>query len=83
VDHNGAGAGISKYGERYHHGDIISTAVESTINQVVNNRIVKNNRCNGRRRGLTYFFRLETRVLNGDPHAVFRDWDPRFQQAAA
>ena len=34
---------IPNYGERYRHGDTISTAfVESTINQVISKRFVKN-----------------------------------------
>jgi hypothetical protein len=40
---------IPKFGERYRQGETISTAfVESTINQVVSRRFVKNSRCNGR-----------------------------------
>ena len=50
---------IPNYGERYRHGEIISTAfVESTVNHVLSKRFVKNNRCVGLKLALTYCFRF-------------------------
>ena len=39
---------IPNYGERYRHGERISTGfVESTVNQVVSKRMVKSSKCGG------------------------------------
>jgi hypothetical protein len=54
---NNAGL-IPSYGERWRYVETISTAfVESTINQVVRNRMVKKQKCVGARKEPTCCFR--------------------------
>ena len=70
---------IPNFGERYRHGDTISTAfVESTINQVVSKRFVKNNRGSGRPREHICCYR-RGKVMDDDLEGVFRGWYPQFR----
>jgi len=53
---------IPNYGDRYYYGEPISTAfVESTVNEVISKRMVKNNRCAGPRKELIYCLKSELR----------------------
>jgi hypothetical protein len=52
-------------GERYHHGERISTGcVESTVNQVVSTRMVKKPQMPWTKRGAHLLLQMRTRVLN-------------------
>ena len=55
-------ASIPNYGDRFHHGEPISTAfAESTIDQVVSKRMVKGSRCGGFSVGRTTCYRCGRR----------------------
>jgi len=70
---------IPNYGERYRHGERISTGfVESTVNQVVSKRMVKKQQMRWSQRGAHLLLQIRTRVLNGDWEATFRRWYPGF-----
>jgi hypothetical protein len=65
VDNNRAF--IPNFGERYRHGETISTAfVESTVNQVVSKRMVKKQQMRWTPRGAHLLLQMRTQVLNGD-----------------
>jgi hypothetical protein len=77
-------ASIVNYGERYHHGERISTGfVESAVNQVVSKRMVKKQQMQWTQRGAHLLLQIRVRVLNDDWEAVFRDWYPGFRMAAS
>jgi hypothetical protein len=76
---NNAGL-IPNYGERYRHGERISTGfVESTVNQVVSKRMVKKQQMQWSKRGAHLLLQIRTRVLNGEWEATFRTWYPGFR----
>ena len=75
---------IPNFGERYRHGETISTAfVESTINQVVSKRFVKKQQMQWTPRGAHLLLQTRTKVLNNDLEDVFRGWYPQFHARAA
>jgi len=58
---------IPNYGERYRHGETISTSfVESTVNQVISKRFVKKQQMRWTPRGAPLLLQTRTKVLNGD-----------------
>jgi hypothetical protein len=68
---------IPNYGDRYRHGEAISTAfAESTINQVVSKRMVKKQQMRWSQRGAHHLLQVRTKVLNGDFQATFAGWYP-------
>jgi hypothetical protein len=74
---------IPNYGERYRHGETISTAfVESTINQVVSRRFVKKQQMHWTLRGAHLLLQTRTKVLNNELEEVFRRWYPLFRLQA-
>ena len=74
---------IPNYGERHRQGEVISTAfVESTINQVVSRRFVKEQQMRWTLRGAHLRLQTRTKVLNDDLESTFRRWYPRFREAA-
>jgi hypothetical protein len=74
---------IPNYGERYQHGERISTGfVESTVNQVVSKRMVKKQQMQWSKRGAHLLLQIRTRVLNGDWEDTFRTWYPGFRAHA-
>jgi len=75
---------IPNFGERYRHGETISTAlVESTIHQVVSRRLVKKQKMAWTLRGTHLLLQTRTKVLNNEWEEVFRRWYPRFRAEAA
>ena len=71
---------LPNYGERYRNGERISTAlVESTLNQVVSQRMVKRQPMQWTERGAHLFLQTRTRVLNGELDEMFRRWYPKFR----
>jgi hypothetical protein len=67
------------YGERYRNGEAISSAfVESTVNQVVSKRMVKQQLLRWTPVGARLQQQVRTRTLNGDLAAAFRSWYPSF-----
>ena len=72
-------AWIPNYGERFRAGEAISSAfVESTVNQVVSKRMVKQQQMRWTPRGAHLLVQLRTRVLNGELAADFQRWYPAF-----
>ena len=74
---------IPNYGERYRHGERISTGfVESTVNQVISKRIVKKQQMQWSKRGAHLLLQIRTRVLNDEWEDTFRTWYPGFRARA-
>jgi hypothetical protein len=74
------GSFIPNYGERFRHGETISTAfAESTVNQVVSKRMVKRQQMQWSPRGAHLLLQTRTRVLNGELEETFRGWYPGFR----
>jgi len=72
---------IPNYGERWRYGESIPTAfVESTINEVVSNRMVKKQQMRWSRHGAHLLLQVRTRVLNDELREIFQQWYPRFVQ---
>jgi hypothetical protein len=66
---------IPNYGDRYRHGETISTAfVESTVNYVVSKRFVKNQQMRWTKRGAHLLLQTRSQVLNDDLRATFCRW---------
>ena len=73
------GAWIPNYGERYRVGEIMSSAfVESTVNQVVSKRMVKQQQMRWSPRGAHLLLQVRTRVLNDELADDFHRWYPAF-----
>jgi len=71
---------IPNYGDRYRHGETISTAfAESTVNQVVSRRMVKQQQMRWTQRGAHLLLQVRTQVLNDDLRATFGRWYPAMQ----
>jgi len=71
---------IPNYGDRYHHGETISTAlVESTVNYVVSKRMVKKQQMRWSERGAHLLLQVRTQVLNEDLRNTFCRWYPGMQ----
>jgi hypothetical protein len=74
------GGFIPNYGERYRHGERISTGfVESAVNQVISKHFCKKQQMAWTPRGAHLLLQIRTRVLNGDWEATFRAWYPGFR----
>ena len=72
---------IPNYGERYRYGETISTAfVESTVNQVVSKRMVKQQQMRWSPRGAHLLLQVRTQVLNEDLRSTFCRWYAGFDQ---
>ena len=68
---------IPNYGERYRHGETISTAfVESTVNQVVSKRFCKKQQMQWSKRGAHLLLQTRVKTLNHELGAVFKRWYP-------
>lgn len=68
---------IPNYGDRYRHGETISTAfVESAVNQVVSKRMVKRQQMRWTKQGAHLLLQIRTRVLNEDLRNTFCRWYP-------
>jgi hypothetical protein len=72
---------IPNYGDRYWHGETISTGfVESAINQVVSKRMVKKQQMRWTDRGAHLLLQVRTRVLNEDWRSTLSHWYPAMQE---
>src|SRR6266850_6996548 len=77
---------IPNYGERYRHGERISTGfVESTVNQVVSKRFCKKQQMQWTKRAAHLLLQMRVKTLNHELASVFRRWYPDFpiQQSEA
>jgi len=71
---------IPNYGDRYRHGEIISTGfVESTVNQVVSKRFAKKQQMRWTEKGAHQLLQIRTKVLNEEWHQTLRGWYPAMQ----
>jgi hypothetical protein len=68
---------IPNYGDRYRHGETITTSfAESTVNQVISKRMVKKQQMRWTRRGAHLLLQVRTQVLNDDLRPTFERWYP-------
>lgn len=68
---------ILNYGDRYRHGETISTAfVESTVNQVISTRMGKKQQMGWTPRGAHLLLQVRTRVLNEELREIVAAWYP-------
>jgi len=73
------GAWIPNYGERYRSGEAISGAfAESTVNQAVSKRLVKNQQMRWAPKSAHLLLQVRARVLNDELAQVFKRWYPAF-----
>ena len=72
---------IPNYGDRYRHGETISTAfVESAINQVLSKRFVKRQQMRWSERGAHLLLQVRTKVLNNDWRPTMSRWYPGMEE---
>jgi hypothetical protein len=68
---------IPNSGDRYRHGEPNPTAfAESTINQVVSQRMVKKQQMRWSQRGAHHLLEVRTKVLNDELRQTFAGWCP-------
>jgi hypothetical protein len=68
---------IPNYGDRYRHGEAISTAfAESTVNQVVSKRMIKKQQMQWTEAGAHHLLQVRTKVLNDELRETFARWYP-------
>jgi len=73
---NNTGA-IPNYGERWRHGERISTAfTESAVNVVIDKRMSKRQQMQWTRRGAHHLLQVRTRTLDGTLRPTFETWFP-------
>jgi hypothetical protein len=71
---------IPNYGDRYLHGEKISTAfAESAVNQVISKRMVKKQQMQWTESGAHNLLQIQTKVLNNQLRKTFVRWYPRMQ----
>jgi len=71
---------IPNYGDRYRHGEKISTAfAESAVNQVVSKRMVKKQQMRWSESGAHNLLQVRTKVLNDELRETFVRWYPGMQ----
>jgi hypothetical protein len=71
---------IPNYGDRYRHGEKISTAfAESAVNQVVSKRMVKKQQMRWSESGAHNLLQVRTKVLNDQLRETFVRWYPGMQ----
>ncbi len=75
---------IPNFGERYRNQERISTAfVESTVNQVISKRMVKQQQMQWSKKGAHLLVQMRTKVLNNELEGLFRQWYPSFRTAGS
>ena len=75
---------IPNFGERYRNHERISTAfVESTVNQVISKRMVKQQQMQWSKKGAHLLVQMRTKVLNNELEWLFRRWYPSFRRTAS
>jgi hypothetical protein len=68
---------IPNYGERYRHGEAITTSfVESTENEVVSTRFCKKQQMQWSKEGAHLLLQTRVQTLNGDLSVMFKRWYP-------
>ena len=68
---------IPNYGERYRHGEAITTSfVASTVNEVVSKRFGKKQQMQWSKEGAHLLLQTRVQTLNGDLSVMFKRWYP-------
>ena len=68
---------IPNYDERYRYGETISTAfVESTVNEVISRRMVKQQQMRWTKQGAHLLLQVRTQTLNNELRDTFQWWYP-------
>ncbi|MFT4823431.1 MAG: hypothetical protein ACI9DH_001444 [Halioglobus sp.] len=71
-------------GEKYRYGETITTAfVESTVNEVIANRMVKRPQMQWSPVSAHHLLQTRTAVLNDELRATFERWHPEMSYGAA
>jgi hypothetical protein len=72
---------IPNYGERYHHGESISSALaESTVNEVISKRMAKKQQMRWTQKGAHLLLQVRTKTLNNELRKSFNRWYPQMDQ---
>ena len=74
------GAFIPNYGDRWRHGEAISTAF--VVKQIVSRRFVKKQQMRWTERGSHHLLQIRTRVLNDEWRLTMARWNPGMGVAA-
>jgi len=68
---------IPNYGDRYRHGEVISTAfVESTVNELISKRMVKKQQMRWTKKGAHLLLQTRVKTLDDDLRDKFVEWYP-------
>lgn len=68
---------IPNYSDRHQYGEVISTAfVESTVNQMISKRMVKQQQMRWTKKGAHLLLQVRAQVLNEDLRPSFARWYP-------
>jgi hypothetical protein len=71
---------IINYSDRYHHGEIISSAfVESTVNELISRRMVKKQQMRWTKQGAHLLLQVRIKTLNNELKGCFNRWYPGIQ----
>jgi len=75
---------IPNYGDRYRHGEAISTSfVESAVNQLISKRFVKKQQMRWTQRGTHLLLQTRAKVLNDELLGKFTQWYPSAKKQEA
>jgi hypothetical protein len=75
---------LVNYGDRYRHGETISTAfIESTVNEVISKRFVKKQQMRWTKEGAHSLLQVRVQVLNDELRQTFCRWYPGMLETQA
>jgi hypothetical protein len=81
MDIRAHGLFIPNYGDRYRHGEAISTGfVESTVNQVISKRFVKKQQMRWSPKGAHLLLHVRTKALDKELREKFNHWYSGFEK---
>jgi hypothetical protein len=72
---------IPNYSDRYHYGEVITTAfVESTVNELVSRRMVKKQQMRWTQKGAHLLLQVRIKTLNQELRQTFCNWYPKMEK---
>lgn len=72
---------ITNYGERYRHGEAVSSAVaESAVNEIISRRLAKKQQMRWTQKGAHLLLQVRTKTLNNELRDSFKGWYPQMDQ---
>jgi hypothetical protein len=72
---------IPNYGERYRHGEAVSSAIaESTVNEIISRRMAKKQQMRWTQKGAHLLLQVRTKTLNNEIRGSFKRWYPKMDQ---